>query len=731
MADSTHNIGGSHANPDHVPVATEAVEGRVFPPSAAFVAASAITDRSIYARATEDVEQYWADEASKLEWMTPWTDVLDQSRAPFYRWFVGGRLNISVNCLDRHLLERGDRVAYHWEGEPGETEAITYSDLHQRVCRMANALRSMGVTKGDTVAIYMGMVPELPVAMLACARIGAPHTIVFAGFSPTAIADRIQDLGCTTVITQDEAWRHGRTIELKAAVDEALVSCPSVVRTIVVKRTGNPVEWVEGRDHWYHDVVADQPSECTPEPMDSEDPLFVLYTSGTTGKPKGILHTTAGYLVGVSTTHRQVFDLHDDDVYWAAADIGWITGHSYIVYGPLANGVTSILYEGAPGTPAKDRIWDIVERYRVTILYMAPTAIQTFIKWGVEHLEGHDLSSLRLLGSVGEPIKPETWSWYHTHVGHGRCPIVDTWWQTETGMIAIAPLPGAIAAKAGSATLPMPGMRADIIDEQGVSLPANTPGLLVLDGAWPAMMRTLWGDDERYLKAYWSQYPGRYLVGDGALRDDDGYIWLLGRIDDVMNVSGHRLSTVEIEAALVNHPAVAEAAVVGREDPITGQAVVGFVTLKVGANGGDELVAELREHVATQIGRFARPASVMIIDELPKTGSGKVMRRLLRDISEGRALGDVTTLTNSSVCADIAAQSRQPTPMEDPLDGAFTWLARPTGPEEPTPGMCLICDHGADGSWTPTVQEVHRDGGNCPVCQMLRQKERAEAANIS
>jgi acetyl-CoA synthetase len=635
-------------------IATLEQEGRRFPPPEDFAARARISDPEIYERASADLEGFWREEAERLDWIEPFDTVLDRSKAPFFKWFLGGRLNVSANCLDRHLAERGDKVAFYWEGEPGERETLTYRDLHGRVCRLANALREMGVGKGDTVAIYVGMVPELPVAMLACARIGAPHTVVFGGFSAEALRDRIIDFGCTTVITQDEGWRNGKIVPLKANADEALDGAPQVVRSVVVRRTGGEVGWQEGRDRWYHDVVADQPAECEPEAMDAEDPLYVLYTSGTTGKPKGILHTTGGYLVGVSSTHRYIFDLRDDDVYWCAADIGWVTGHSYIVYGPLSNGATGIIYEGAPGTPDKDRLWDIAERYGATILYTAPTAIRTFMKWGPEYVERHDLSKLRLLGSVGEPINPEAWIWYHTHIGGGRCPIVDTWWQTETGMIMITPLPGITETKPGSATFPFPGVSADVVDEAGESVPLGQGGYLVLTEPWPAMMRTLWGDDQRYVDTYWSTYAGRYLAGDGARRDEEGYYWLLGRIDDVMNVSGHRLSTIEIESALVDHPAVAEAAVVGRTDATTGQAIAAFVTLKGGVTGDEALIQELRQHVARKIGAIARPASIVLTDDLPKTRSGKIMRRLLRDISEERQLGDVTTLANEDVVSEIA-----------------------------------------------------------------------------
>ncbi len=642
-------------------IAALQVEDRIFAPSEEFVAGARITDPDVYERGRADLEGYWADQATRIDWIEPWTQVLDRSNAPFFKWFTGGKLNVSVNCLDRHLAERGDKVAYHWEGEPGETETLTYRDLHERVCKLANAMRDAGIGKGDAVAIYMGMIPELPVAMLACARIGAPHTVVFGGFSGEALGDRIIDFGCTAVITQDEGWRNGKIVPLKKNADDAMVNCPAVTTSIVVRRTGSDVGWVDGRDRWYHDIVADASTECAPEPMDAEDPLYVLYTSGTTGKPKGILHTTGGYLVGVATTHREIFDIREDDVYWCAADIGWVTGHSYIVYGPLANGATGIIYEGAPGTPDKDRLWDIAHRYKATILYTAPTAIRTFMKWGTEYVDKHDLSSLRLLGSVGEPINPEAWVWYHTHIGGGRCPVVDTWWQTETGMIMITPLPGLTPLKPGSATFPFPGVQADVVNEAGESVPLGEGGYLVLTEPWPAMMRTLWGDDDRYVATYWSTYPGRYLAGDGARRDSEGYYWLLGRIDDVMNVSGHRLSTIEIESALVDHTSVAEAAVVGRADATTGQAIAAFVTLKSGIVGDEALIQELRQHVAKKIGAIARPASIVLTDDLPKTRSGKIMRRLLRDISEERQLGDVTTLANEdvvSVIADMASAAR-------------------------------------------------------------------------
>jgi acetyl-CoA synthetase len=637
------------------------IEDRVFPPPPEFVEGRVATP-DLYERGREDMEGFWADEARRLDWITPFTQVVDRSKAPFFTWFADGELNASANCLDRHLAERGDRIAYHWEGEPGDRADITYADLHARVCRLANALKGLGVGRGDRVAIYLGMVPELPVAMLACARLGAPHTVVFGGFSPDSLRDRINDCECVAVITADGSYRAGKVVPLKANTDTALEECPTVRACVVVRRAENAIDWVEGRDHWYHDLVADQPAECAPEAMNAEDPLYILYTSGTTGKPKGIVHTTGGYLTGVASTHRLVFDLKpDEDVYWCAADIGWVTGHSYIVYGPLANGCTSVIYEGAPGTPDKDRLWSIVERYGVTILYTAPTAIRTFMKWGAEYPASRDMSSLRLLGSVGEPINPEAWIWYHENIGGGRCPIVDTWWQTETGAIMISPLPGITATKPGSATFPLPGTFPDVVNEAGESVPFGDGGYLVIREPWPSMFRTLWGDDERYVDTYWSRFDGLYLAGDGARRDEEGYFWLLGRIDDVMNVSGHRLSTIEIESALVDHAAVAEAAVVGRADATTGQAIAAFVTLRGSVTGDEALIAELRQHVATKIGPIARPASIVLTDDLPKTRSGKIMRRLLRDISEDRQLGDVTTLANEEVVreiADMAASAR-------------------------------------------------------------------------
>jgi acetyl-CoA synthetase len=633
-------------------------EGRVFEPPEAFRARAVVVDPAIRERAAADYEGFWAEQAARLDWSRPWETVLDWD-PPWVKWFVGGRLNAAVNCVDRHVAAGGgDKVAYYWEGEPGDRRVITYSGLLADVCRLANGLRSLGVGKGDRVAIYLGMIPELPVAMLACARIGAPHSVVFGGFSAEALKDRINDAQAKLVITADGAWRRGTLVPLKANVDEALEETPSIERVVVVRRTGSGAGFREGRDVWYHDLVAGQPPDSHPEEMDAEDLLYLLYTSGTTGKPKGIAHTTGGYLTGVSATHRMIFDLHDDDVYWCAADIGWVTGHSYIVYGPLANHATSILYEGAPDWPGRDRLWEIAERYGATILYTAPTAIRSFMRWGPEHPEGHDLSSLRLLGSVGEPINPEAWVWYWKHIGGGRCPVVDTWWQTETGMILITPLPGITPLKPGSATLPFPGIEADVLDEEGKPAPAGSGGYLVLKRPWPAMFRTIYGDPQRYVDTYFSKYgPSIYLAGDGARRDDDGYYWLLGRIDDVMNVAGHRLSTFEIESALVDNDKVAESAVVSRPDPVVGEAIVAFVTLKGGNVGDDAIAAELREHVAKMIGKIARPHSIVFTDDLPKTRSGKIMRRLLRDVAHGRTLGDVTTLANAEVVEQIRTMS--------------------------------------------------------------------------
>jgi acetyl-CoA synthetase len=629
-------------------------ENRVFEAPQEFRSGAVWNDPAVYERAAADPEAFWAEQAATLSWMKPWDRIMEWN-PPWVKWFLGGRLNVSANCLDRHVEGGGgDKVAYFWEGEPGEERTITYRELHEEVCRFANGLKSLGVAKGDRVAIYLGMVPELPVAMLACARIGAPHSVVFGGFAASALRDRINDAEAKVLITADGGYRRGQVVPLKRNAEEAVAECPTIEHVITVRRTGGDHPFTQGRDVWYHDLVEEQSAECPPEPMDSEDLLYILYTSGTTGKPKGIVHTTGGYLTGVSTTHRAIFDVHDDDVYWCAADIGWVTGHSYIVYGPLANHTTSILYEGAPDWPDKDRLWSIVEKRGATILYTAPTAIRAFMRWGPEYPEKHDLSSLRLLGSVGEPINPEAWVWYWKYIGTERCPVVDTWWQTETGMILITPLPGITTLKPGSATHPFPGIEADIYDEQGRSVPAGAGGYLVLKRPWPAMFRTIYGDPDRYVQTYFSRYDERtYLAGDGAKRDDDGYFWLLGRIDDVMNVAGHRISTYEVESALVDNPKVAEAAVVAKSDPQVGQAIVAFVTLKSGITGDEQVAAELREHVAKVIGKLARPHSIIFTEDLPKTRSGKIMRRLLRDVAEGRQLGDVTTLANAEIVEQI------------------------------------------------------------------------------
>jgi acetyl-CoA synthetase len=626
-------------------------EERHFDPPAE-LAKNANVTADVYAEADEDRLAFWGKQAERISWAEPFTDVLDWSNPPFAKWFVGGRLNASYNCVDRHVeAGHGDRVAYHWVGEPdGETRDITYADLKDQVSQAANALTELGVEAGDRVAIYMPMIPETVVAMLACARIGAPHTVVFGGFSSQALVDRIQDCDARVVITADGGYRRGSAAGLKPAVDEALAKCPDVRNVVVVKRTGQDVDWTEGRDLWWDDVVGKQSTDHTPEAFDAEHPLYVMYTSGTTGKPKGILHTTGGYLVGTSYTHWSVFDLKDDDVFWTAADIGWVTGHSYIVYGPLANGATSVMYEGTPDTPHKGRWWDIVEQYKVSILYCAPTAIRTFMKWGQDIPEKADLSSLRLLGSVGESINPEAYMWYREVIGGGNCPIVDTWWQTETGQLMISPLPGVTSGKPGSAMKGLPGISAVVVDDAGKPVAKGEGGYLVLTEPWPAMLRTIWGDDERFKDTYWSRFENMYFAGDGAKLDEDGDIWLLGRVDDVMNVSGHRLSTTEIESALVSHPKVAEAAVVGAKDEDTGQAVCAFVILRDSAgDGGEDIVEELRAHVAKEIGKIARPRQIMVVPELPKTRSGKIMRRLLRDVAEDREVGDVTTLADSTV----------------------------------------------------------------------------------
>jgi acetyl-CoA synthetase len=633
-------------------------EDRVFEPPEAFVKAAIVDDPGIYERASADPQAFWAEQAERLSWSRRWDTVMEWS-PPWVKWFVGGTLNVSVNCLDRHVeAGGGDKVAFHWEGEPGDTRTITYRDLLDDVCRFANALKDLGVRRGDRVAIYLGMIPELPVAMLACARIGAAHSVVFGGFSAESLKDRINDAEAKVLVTADGGYRRGQVVPLKANADEAVAECPSIEHVVTVRRTGGEHPFVEERDLWYHDLVADQPTVCDPEQMGAEDLLYLLYTSGTTGKPKGIAHTTGGYLTQVAATHRMIFDIHDDDVYWCAADIGWVTGHSYIVYGPLANHTTGIIYEGAPDWPEKDRLWEIAERYRATILYTAPTAIRAFMRWGTGFPERHDLSSLRLLGSVGEPINPEAWIWYWTHIGGGRCPIVDTWWQTETGAILITPLPGLTALKPGSATNPFPAIQADVVDEAGTSVPLGGGGYLVLRHPWPSIARTIWGDPDRYVQTYFGTYgPDVYLAGDGAKRDEDGYFWLLGRIDDVMNVAGHRLSTYEIESALVDDQKVAEAAVVSRPDELKGEGIVAFVTLKGGFDGDDAMLKELRDHVSAVIGPIAKPDDIIFTPDLPKTRSGKIMRRLLRDVARGNILGDVTTLANAEIVEQIREMS--------------------------------------------------------------------------
>ncbi len=644
---------------DSPAIETFAQETRTFAPSPAF-AAQANAQPGIYAEAERDRLGFWATWARTLEWMTPFTRVLEWNE-PFARWFGDGELNASVNCLDRHVAAgNGARVAYYFEGEPGDRRAITYRELLEEVCRFANGLRALGIRKGDRVAIYMPMIPELPVAMLACARIGAAHSVIFGGFSPDAIVDRVNDAQCVAIVTADQGWRRGKGVALKANVDAALTQTPSIRHCIVARRVGAPVTMQPGRDRWWEDVIAGQPASCEPERMNAEDLLFLLYTSGTTAKPKGIKHTTGGYLTHVAMTHRLVFDLKADrDVYWCAADIGWVTGHSYIVYGPLANGATGVLYEGTPDFPARDRLWDIVERYKVTILYTAPTAIRTFMKWGAEFPAQHDLTSLRLLGTVGEPINPEAWMWYREHIGGSRTPVVDTWWQTETGGIMIAPLPGVSTLLPGSATTPLPGICADIVNDAGDSVPRGGGGYVVITEPWPGMLRGIWGDDARYRETYWSKFPHRYLAGDGCRRDADGNYWFMGRIDDVMNVSGHRISTTEIESALVGHPKVAEAAVCGKLDDLTGQAIYAFVTLRGGEPGSAALADELRDFVAHHLGKFTRPKYITFTPELPKTRSGKIMRRLLRDIAEGRSLGDTTTLADSNVVHELQTRAKE------------------------------------------------------------------------
>ncbi len=636
-------------------------ENRRFPPSEAFKDQALVAGTFMYDTAAQDDLGFWAQQAAELiDWSTDWETICEWN-LPFAKWFVGGQLNVSYNCLDRHVLAgRGDKVAFHWVGEPGDTRTVTYSDLLAETQRFANVLKGLGVGRGDRVNIYLPMIPEAAVAMLACARIGAAHSVVFGGFSAHSLRDRINDAEAKVLITADGGYRRGDVFALKPVADEALESTPSITGVVVVRRGGNEVAMQEGRDHWYHDLMAAADPVCAADPMDSEQLLFLLYTSGTTGKPKGIMHTSGGYLTQVAFTHKYVFDLHDDDVYWCTADVGWITGHSYIVYGPLANGATQVMYEGVPNFPGNDRFWEIIESYGVTKFYTAPTAIRTFMKWGIEEPAKHDLSSLKVLGSVGEPINPEAWMWYHEHIGGGRCPIVDTWWQTETGGIMISPLPGATTTKPGSATFPLPGIGAELVDENGVRVDRGG-GYLTLTRPWPSMLRGIWGDQERYRETYWSRFDGRYFAGDGAKLDDDGYLWLLGRVDDVMNVSGHRISTTEVESALVAHPSVAEAAVVGATDATTGQAIIAYVTLRGGAEVTEQ---DLRNFVGEEIGHIAKPKAIYFTPDLPKTRSGKIMRRLLRDVAEGRNLGDTSTLADANVVTELQRRAAD-VPAED------------------------------------------------------------------
>src|SRR5215471_715298 len=645
----------------HAELADLLREDRNYIPSDTFRARAVVRDERIYEEAARDPEAYWARLAGELEWSRPWTTVLDW-QPPHAKWFVGGQINASANCIDRHVRGgRRNKAAIIWEGEPGDKRTLTYFDLQREVAKFANVLKTLGTKKGDRVAIYMPLVPELAIAMLACARIGAIHSVVFGGFSAESLRDRINDAQARVLITADGGYRRGGIVQLKKVADEALPGTQSIEHVIVYQRGGDssiPVEMKAGRDHWYHDLMATASAECPPEPMDAEDMLYILYTSGTTGKPKGIVHTTGGYLVGTYATTKMVFDLRDDDVFWCTADLGWVTGHSYVVYGPLANGATVVMYEGAPDWPQKDRFWSLIAHYGVTVFYTAPTAIRAFMRWGTEWPKRHDLSSLRLLGSVGEPINPEAWVWYHELIGNGRCPVVDTWWQTETGAIMITPLPGVTTLKPGSATRPFPGISAEVRNERGDGV-AVGGGLLAITKPWPSMLRGIYGDPDRYVRQYWNKWgPAVYVTGDGAKRDADGYFWLLGRVDDVINVAGHRIGTMEVESALVDHPSVAEAAVVGRAHEIKGQAIAAFVTLKEGtarSSGSKELIDHLKEHVVKKIGAIARPDDILFAADLPKTRSGKIMRRLLRDIAEGKALGDTTTLADPAVVARLKA----------------------------------------------------------------------------
>ena len=639
-----------------------AFEQRKFPPSPEFKAHAIVHDQSLYEEGRRDFVSYWSRHARELvSWAKPFSKTLEWD-LPYAEWFSDGMLNVSYNCLDRHVLAgRGERVAFYWEGEPGDSRVVTYAELLAEVQKFANVLKSLGIRKGDRVNIYLPMIPEAAVAMLACARIGAAHSVVFGGFSSQSLSDRINDAGAKLLITADGGWRRGEVFALKSQADEALKSTTTIEHVVVVKRGNNPVPMTPGRDVWYHEAMAGADAVCDAEPMEAEHLLFLLYTSGTTGKPKGIMHTTAGYLTHVTTTFKYVFDHKPEtDIFWCTADVGWVTGHSYIVYGPLANCATQIMYEGVPNFPANDRIWQIIEKYKATIFYTAPTAIRTYMKWGAQEPAKHDLSSLRLIGSVGEPINPEAWIWYHENVGGSRCPIVDTWWQTETGGMMITPLPGTTVTKPGSATFPLPGIGAELVDEQGNPVVAGG-GYLTLTTPWPGMLRGIWGDQKRYRETYWSRFPGRYFAGDGAKLDDEGYLWLLGRVDDVMNVSGHRISTTEVESALVSHPSVAEAAVVGANDSMTGQAIIAYVTLRGGLEVDEKV---LREHVAKEIGPIAKPKMIYFTPDLPKTRSGKIMRRLLRDVAEGRNIGDTTTLADASVVSELQRRASE-TPTED------------------------------------------------------------------
>ena len=632
-------------------------EERTFPPPGDFVGKANMADPDIYEKARQDPEAFWAGLAEGLDWFQKWDQVLEWD-PPFAKWFVGGKLNVSYNCIDRHLANgRRNKAAIIWEGEPGDWKVYTYWDLYREVCRFANGLKSLGVTKGDRVTIYLPMTPELPIAMLACARIGAPHSVVFGGFSAESLRDRINDSESKVLITADGGYRRGGIVPLKQNADDSLDGSPTIERVVVLRRTGSADDkMVDGRDIWWHDLIEGQPQTCDPEPMDSEDMLYLLYTSGTTGKPKGIVHTTGGYLLGTYATTKWVFDLKEDDTYWCTADIGWVTGHSYIVYGPLANGATSVMYEGSPDYPDRDRFWAIVAKYGVSILYTAPTAIRTFMRWGVSYPQRHDLSTLRLLGSVGEPINPEAWVWYWQNIGLGNCPVVDTWWQTETGSIMIAPLPGLTTLKPGSATQPFPGIEAEILDEAGNAVGPGGGGYLTIKRPWPSMLRNIYGDPQRFKDTYWSRFPGIYFTADGAKLDEDGYFWLLGRVDDVINVSGHRIGTMEVESALVDNLKVAEAACIGKDHEVKGQAIVAFVTLKDEVAMSDDVITELKAHVAGKIGAMARPDDIYFAAELPKTRSGKIMRRLLRDVAEGRALGDTTTLADPAVVDSLKSQ---------------------------------------------------------------------------